>query len=620
MRERQFIEQNKEKWRAFEMLIQSKEKDPEKLGELFVQITDDLSYARTFYPNRSVRVYLNKLAQQVFNELYRTRIKKKNRLATFFKDEIPSAVFHARKELFLSFVIFTIAMGIGVFSAIQDPDFTKSILSEQYVEMTESNIAKDDPMAVYKDDNQFYVFAYIAQNNLAIDVKTFVSGLFFGIWTIIMLLYNGVMVGAFQYFFIERNLFVESFLTIWMHGTLELSAAVIAGGAGLILGRGIVFPGTYSRLQSLIIAAKEGLKIFLIAIVMTTFAAVIESFVTRYTEIHDFIRFLWILVCFAFVIGYFIVLPYLKNRQGTILKFSTEKLPLNFNHQIVLNAPKKIGVIFSDAFSTYRETVVQFLPFAIGLSLLYAIGNVLLNYEIIYQTFHFEKDITLGYFAPVYWTFSNMAVLFSIDKFNLQLIFNTLLLSSIIAFTLFKWIAYFSINQHLEAQIKSPSRKRVLILAILLAIAIQLLAFLPVAIIWVFVLSPIPLFMFGFVMFALLPKNENRIEIIKVSILPSIGLFHSFVLISSILFTLITYTIFEISFQFMEMILALEALNYYKVFLGIYIFFSSLALLLVIPPILYGFVFLYYSGRERVMAFGLRNRFQFLNDIENRKI
>jgi hypothetical protein len=55
MRERQFIEQNKEKWRAFEMLIQSKEKDPEKLGELFVQITDDLSYARTFYPNRSVR-------------------------------------------------------------------------------------------------------------------------------------------------------------------------------------------------------------------------------------------------------------------------------------------------------------------------------------------------------------------------------------------------------------------------------------------------------------------------------------------------------------------------------------------------------------------------------------
>jgi len=264
MRERQFIEQNKEKWKAFETLLQSKDKDPERLGELFVQITDDLSYARTFYPNRSVRVYLNKLAQQVFQELYKTKPKKKNRLKVFLLDEIPSAVFHARKELLLSVFLFVVSMGIGVFSAIKDPDFAKSILSEQYVTMTESNIEKNDPMAVYKGDNQFFVFTYIAKNNLSIDVKTFVSGLFFGLWTIIMLVYNGIMVGAFQYFFIERNLLVDSFLTIWMHGTLELSAAVIAGGAGLILGRGIVFPGTYSRLQSLIIAAKEGLKIFLI--------------------------------------------------------------------------------------------------------------------------------------------------------------------------------------------------------------------------------------------------------------------------------------------------------------------------------------------------------------------
>ena len=189
MRERQFIEQNKAKWREFEMLVANKDSDPEKLGKLFIQITDDLSYARTFYPNRSVRVYLNKLAQNVFDKLYKSRKRKKNRLLSFFADDIPSAVFHARKELLISSLIFVISICIGIFSAIQDPDFTKSILSDEYIEMTEENIAKNDPMAVYKGDNQFSMFTMIAANNLRIDFMTFISGLAFGLWTILMLVY-----------------------------------------------------------------------------------------------------------------------------------------------------------------------------------------------------------------------------------------------------------------------------------------------------------------------------------------------------------------------------------------------------------------------------------------------
>jgi uncharacterized membrane protein SpoIIM required for sporulation len=616
MRERQFIAQNKEKWKAFETLLQSKDKDPERLGELFVQITDDLSYARTFYPNRSVRVYLNKLAQQVFHELYQIKAKKKNRLQVFLLDEIPSAVFHARKELLLSLILFVVSMGIGVFSAINDPDFAKSILSEQYVAMTESNIEKDDPMAVYKGDNQFFVFTYIAQNNLSIDVRTFVSGLFFGIWTIIMLVYNGIMVGAFQYFFIERNLFVESFLTIWMHGTLELSAAVVAGGAGLILGRGIVFPGTYSRLQSLIIAAKEGLKIFLIAIVMTTFAAFIESFVTRYTEIHDFIRFLWILLCFAFVIGYFMVLPYLKNKKGLILKVSTEKLSHNFNHNIVLDTPKNIGTLFSDAFATYRETIAQYLPLAFGLALLYAIGNVLVNYNAIYQTFQFEMDRTYGFFAPVHWTFLNMSSIFSFYTVDFKVVLNTLLLSTVIYFSVHFGLQYLIKNQQSSVSFNKIDRMKLIFQAVALAVLLQFMAFIPGAAFWIFVLSPIPFLLIALFTYNLNHPTQERVDIFKTSIWPGIGLFHSIILISTVLFTLITYTVFEIFFQFMQMILDLESLDYYKIYVGIYIFFSSFALLLVLPPIIYGFMFLYFSARERVTANGLRNRMQFLHQKE----
>ena len=69
MRETGFIKQNKEKWKEFEKTLNYKDKDPDKLNNLFIQITDDLSYSRTFYPNRSVRVYLNNLAQQIFHSI-----------------------------------------------------------------------------------------------------------------------------------------------------------------------------------------------------------------------------------------------------------------------------------------------------------------------------------------------------------------------------------------------------------------------------------------------------------------------------------------------------------------------------------------------------------------------
>ena len=73
MKETDFITQNKKKWARFEKLASNKNNDPDEVSELFTEITEDLSYARTFYPRRSVRVYLNQLSQGVFTSLYRQR-------------------------------------------------------------------------------------------------------------------------------------------------------------------------------------------------------------------------------------------------------------------------------------------------------------------------------------------------------------------------------------------------------------------------------------------------------------------------------------------------------------------------------------------------------------------
>ena len=147
-------------------------KDPDKLNDLFIQITDDLSYSRTFYPNRSVRVYLNSLAQRVFFSIYKNRKSKAGRFVAFWKDELPQLMYEARKDLTLAFVLFLFACGIGVLSSMMDPEFAQIILGESYVDMTLENIESGDPMAVYKARGELGMSLYITGNNIRVAILT----------------------------------------------------------------------------------------------------------------------------------------------------------------------------------------------------------------------------------------------------------------------------------------------------------------------------------------------------------------------------------------------------------------------------------------------------------------
>src|SRR5690606_5875905 len=102
MKETRFIAQNKEKWQESENLLREKEKDPEKLSNLFTQVIDDLSYSRTYYPNRSVRVYLNRIAREYFSLIYRNHKSKRNFFKRFWLDELPQIVYKSRRPLIVS--------------------------------------------------------------------------------------------------------------------------------------------------------------------------------------------------------------------------------------------------------------------------------------------------------------------------------------------------------------------------------------------------------------------------------------------------------------------------------------------------------------------------------------
>lgn len=129
---------------------------------------------------------------------------------------------------------------------------------------------------------------------------------------------NGIMLGAFQTFFYRHDLLWESALAIWLHGTLEISAIIVAGAAGLALGNGWLFPGSYSRGESFRRGAKRGAKIIVGTVPVFIAAGFIEGFITRHTHLPDALRLSLIFVSLAFVIFYYIYLP--NRRKHGITK------------------------------------------------------------------------------------------------------------------------------------------------------------------------------------------------------------------------------------------------------------------------------------------------------------
>ena len=372
MRETNFIQQNKEKWDEFEKKFES-EKDPEKVSNLFIQITDDLSYSRTYYPNRSVKIYLNNLAQKVFQSIYKNKVRRRKKFIDFWKEELPQRMYEARWQLLFGFMLFTISFFIGIFSSMHDPDFAKFILPEGYTEMTEENIRSGDPMKVYKESNQFDMALSITFNNLWVSFLLLAFGIFFGLGTAFFIMYNGIMIGAFQYFFIERDLFRESFLTIWVHGALEISAIVVAGTAGFTLGKALLFPGTYTRLQSFRINGMRAIQIFLGITPIIILAGFNESFLTRLTETPDVIRGLLIAIEFLFMIFYFVIYPARKAKLGFKTNRRSDEIPADKIHEYDLQKIKTNGEVFSDSFMVLRRFIAPILITIILAAIVYCL-------------------------------------------------------------------------------------------------------------------------------------------------------------------------------------------------------------------------------------------------------
>jgi uncharacterized membrane protein SpoIIM required for sporulation len=318
MNELQFLHKNIKKWEEFEAFLNKENQaNPDKVSDMFICLTDDLAYARTYFPDAQATHYLNQLTQKAHRVIYQNQPNRKNRIKDFWGSEFPLLIYQSRREVLVSFAILVVSVLIGIVSNKYDPGFVRIILGDRYVNMTLSNIQSGDPLAVYKSMNQVDMFLGITLNNIRVAFLAFALGILTPLGTGWIMFRNGVMLGTFQSFLAQQGFLTDSIATVWVHGTFEIFAIVVAGAAGIAIGNSIVFPKTYSRIESFRRGAKRGSKMVLGLVPVFIVAGFLESFVTRYTHAPYVVRFGIIFISLASIVFYYYLYPLhlLKNQD-----------------------------------------------------------------------------------------------------------------------------------------------------------------------------------------------------------------------------------------------------------------------------------------------------------------
>ena len=332
--------------------------NPDELTKLFVEITDDLSYSRTFYNKRSVRVYLNYLSQLVFLKVNKNKKVKISKFINFFTHGLPMEFARSWKSMSFSLIIFLGALMIGIVSTANDIEYANDIMGSSYIQMTNENIENGDPMAVYHQHGSSAWSTFgLTQHNTRIAAFTYTSGILGGIPPIIIMIKNGIMLGTFHYYLYYKGVLGDSMWIIWIHGVLEISAIIIAGGAGLLLGGGLLFPGTYTRMQSLRISAKRSFKIALSCVFILIISGFLEGSITRHTNMPMALKYIIVLGSLSFVCFYFIAYPiYLYKTKIKTGKFIfNDTIPHVETKRIALEKVREVGDVFNDTLNLFRQ-------------------------------------------------------------------------------------------------------------------------------------------------------------------------------------------------------------------------------------------------------------------------
>lgn len=322
-----FREEREADWHRLDAIIKKAERkgtsslsedDMAALPSLYRQAISSLSVARSISLDQNVTAYLESLTARAYFFVYGSRTRISEKIAQFFRRDWTAAVSRAVGPTLLAALCL---FGPALLA------FVLTLNDSEWYWAFHSGLDDRNPNASYDElraslyntqDNILDILSAFAaelfSNNALVAIFAFALGFALGIPTAILLAYNGVMIGSFFAVFVEKDLGWE--LTGWLliHGVTELYAIILAGAAGFIIGGGVAFPGTRSRLNALKASGERAGPIIAGAVIMLFAAALIESF-GRELITSDIIRYSFAVISLIFWLSYF-YLPRLSRYEN----------------------------------------------------------------------------------------------------------------------------------------------------------------------------------------------------------------------------------------------------------------------------------------------------------------
>ncbi len=254
-----------------------------RFGRLYRAVSSDLIRSRTELVDAAVVDYLNDLIARSYAHIYAGTERRGRRIARFFLREFPRLVRREWKPVALSAALLLSGVVFGALAAAYDPSSLAVVIPEGHQAVTpEERVEREERTGGLSEGQQAAAFSsFLFTHNIQVTFLVFSLGLTFGIGTAATLLFNGIPLGALamQYHQYGRDLFFWAW--ILPHGIPELTTIVIAGGAGLVLARGLLMPGRLRRLDALVMEARTAARMVVGGMPLLVLAGLIEGTISQ---------------------------------------------------------------------------------------------------------------------------------------------------------------------------------------------------------------------------------------------------------------------------------------------------------------------------------------------------
>jgi len=320
----EFIDERKEEWDRLESITKKlrpgslqrlDRQDLWDLGRLYFAAVSDLSVLKSselaLDPGNEIISYLNNQVASVHGMIYRTPRLTWATIIDFFVNGLPKAFRAEIVYVATAAAVLLMSALTGLLLGLREPAFIELLVPERMIETVEKG------KVWFKD---LYTIAPMASStlmthNISVTFLIFASGITFGVGTLYLLALNGLLIGTIAALCINHNLALEFWSFVLPHGSLELTAIFIAGGAGLVIGHALIDPGPYRRSEVLALRSRQAAKLIAGCIPLLVMAGLIEAFFSP-SPLPAALKMIFSLALFTALMGFLLLSGANLRKEG----------------------------------------------------------------------------------------------------------------------------------------------------------------------------------------------------------------------------------------------------------------------------------------------------------------